>query len=173
MTARIADEETPLLEQTKKVPTPLPWFQFSIVLFLQLAEPLTSQVIYPFAPQLIRDLGITNGNESQVGYYVGLMQSLFFLTQAFTVLQWSRLSDRVGRKPVILTGLAGLSLSMYCFGLSKTFWGLVLSRSLNGALNGNIGVIKSLMGELTDETNISKAYAYMPIAWSTGGTVCI
>ncbi|KAF8183403.1 member of major facilitator superfamily multidrug-resistance, DHA1 sub-family [Pholiota molesta] len=170
MTARI-DEETPLLEHGKKKVTPLPWFQFSIVLFLQLAEPLTSQVIYPFAPQLIRDLGITNGNETQVGYYVGLMQSLFFLTQAFTVLHWSRLSDRVGRKPVILIGLAGLSVSMYCFGLSKTFWGLVLSRSLNGALNGNIGVIKSMMAEMTDATNISKAYAYMPIAWSTGGTL--
>ncbi|TFK35557.1 member of major facilitator superfamily multidrug-resistance, DHA1 sub-family [Crucibulum laeve] len=174
MTAQI-DEETPLLSseqpQTKKKPTPLPWFQFSIVLFLQLAEPLTSQVIYPFAPQLIRDLGITNGNESQVGYYVGLMQSIFFLTQAFTVLHWSRISDRVGRKPVILTGLLGLSISMYCFGLSRTFWGLVLSRSLNGALNGNIGVIKSMMAEMTDTTNISKAYAYMPIAWSTGGTL--
>ncbi|KIM36642.1 hypothetical protein M413DRAFT_448986 [Hebeloma cylindrosporum] len=167
------DEETPLLQENnaKKRPTPLPWFQFSIVLFLQLAEPLTSQVIYPFAPQLIRDLGITNGNVSQVGYYVGLMQSLFFLTQAFTVLYWSRISDRLGRKPVILTGLFGLSLSMYCFGLSRTFWGLVLSRSLNGALNGNIGVIKSMMVEMTDSTNISKAYAYMPIAWSTGGTL--
>ena len=34
-----------ILEQTKK--TPLPWAQFSIILFLELAEPLTSQVIYP------------------------------------------------------------------------------------------------------------------------------
>ncbi|KAF8150888.1 member of major facilitator superfamily multidrug-resistance, DHA1 sub-family [Crassisporium funariophilum] len=171
MTVQI-DEETPLLTRNgKKKPTPLPVFQFSIVLFLQLAEPLTSQVIYPFAPQLIRDLGITHGKESQVGYYVGLMQSLFFLTQACTVLHWSRISDRVGRKPVILTGLAGLSASMFCFGLSRTFWGLVLSRSLNGALNGNIGVIKSMMAEMTDTTNISKAYAYMPIAWSTGGTL--
>ena len=88
------DEETPLLPvQGKKKATPLPFFQFSIVLFLQLAEPLTSQVIYPFAPQvrrfsvscrpsraqrvekfqLIRDLGITNGDEAKVGYYVGLM----------------------------------------------------------------------------------------------------
>jgi len=53
MTSQI-DEETPLLNQQngKKKPTPLPWFQLSIVLFLQLAEPLTSQVIYPFAPQV-------------------------------------------------------------------------------------------------------------------------
>ncbi|KAJ3568221.1 hypothetical protein NP233_g5856 [Leucocoprinus birnbaumii] len=167
---REVDEETPLL-RTEQKKTPLPWFQFGLVLFLQLGEPLTSQVIYPFAPQLIRDLGITGGDESKVGYYVGIMQSLFFLTQAFTVLHWSRLSDSVGRKPVILIGLFGLSVSMYCFGLSTTFVGLVLSRALNGALNGNIGVIKSMMAELTDSTNISQAYAYMPIAWSTGGTL--
>ncbi|KAJ4480152.1 member of major facilitator superfamily multidrug-resistance, DHA1 sub-family [Lentinula aciculospora] len=167
------DEETPLLQARQHKPqrTPLPWFQFSLVLFLQLSEPLTSQVIYPFLPQLIRDIGITRGDETKVGYYVGLMQSLFFLTQAMTVLHWSRISDRIGRKPVILTGLFGLSMSMYCFGLSTTFWGLVLSRSLNGALNGNIGVIKSVMAEMTDSTNIAQAYAYMPIAWSTGGVM--
>lgn len=48
MSSRI-EEETPLL-RTKS--TPLPWGQLSIVLFVQLAEPLTSQVIYPFAPQV-------------------------------------------------------------------------------------------------------------------------
>ncbi|PFH51084.1 hypothetical protein AMATHDRAFT_143455 [Amanita thiersii Skay4041] len=168
MTDRV-DEETPLL-CTKKKTTPLPWFQLSIVLFLQLAEPLTSQVIYPFTPELIRSIGITHGNEKKVGYYVGIMQSIFYLTQALTVLHWSRISDNVGRKPVILTGLFGLSLSMYCFGLSKTFWGLVLSRSLNGALNGNIGVIKSMVTDLADTSNIAKAYAFMPVAWCTGGT---
>ncbi|EPQ54003.1 MFS multidrug-resistance DHA1 sub-family [Gloeophyllum trabeum ATCC 11539] len=173
MSPRNADEETPLLahEQRKKKQTPIPWAQFSIVLFLQLAEPLTSQVIYPFTPDLIRNVGITHGDETKVGHYVGMLQSLFFATQALTVLHWSRISDHVGRKPVILTGLAGLSISMYCFGLSRTFWGLVLSRCLNGALNGNIGVIKSMMAELTDSTNIARAYAYMPIAWSTGGTL--
>ncbi|KAH9481767.1 Major facilitator-type transporter psiT2 [Psilocybe cubensis] len=98
MTAQV-DEETPLLEGNgKQRPTPLPAFQFSIVLFLQLAEPLTSHVIYPFAPQfpniyvlilcesnpkLIRDLGITNGRESQVGYYVGLM------AYAYMPIAWS------------------------------------------------------------------------------------
>jgi MFS family permease len=55
-----------------------------------------------------------------------MQHSLFFATQALTVLHWSRISDHIGRKPVILTGLFGLSISMYCFGLSRTFWGLVL-----------------------------------------------
>ena len=47
----------------------------------------------------------------------------------------------------------------------------MLSRSLNGALNGNIGVIKSMMAEITDTTNLPQAYAYMPIAWSSGTTL--
>ena len=52
MTSHV-DEETPLLAGDGKKPaTPLPWFQFTIVLFLQLAEPLTSNVIYPFAPEV-------------------------------------------------------------------------------------------------------------------------
>ncbi|KAH9919880.1 MFS general substrate transporter [Amylocystis lapponica] len=168
---------TPLLlleqqPQAKKTTiTPLPWSQLSVLLILQIAEPLTIYAINPFAPDLIRHIGITGGDEAKVGYYVGLMQSIFSLTQASTVLLWSRISDHVGRKPVIMTGLLGLSLSMYCFGLSTTFWGLVLSRCLNGALNGNVGVLKSMMAEITDSTNIAKAYSYLPISWLLGSTL--
>jgi hypothetical protein len=49
------DEETPLLSSErdlKKSPTAIPWSQVWILLVLQLAEPLTSQVIYPFVPEV-------------------------------------------------------------------------------------------------------------------------
>lgn len=49
-TARV-DEETPLLPDQKKS-TPLPWGQFSLLIGLQLTEPLTNHVIYPFLPQV-------------------------------------------------------------------------------------------------------------------------
>jgi len=86
-------------------------------------------------------------------------------------------------------GLFGLSLSMFSFGLSTTYWGAAFrhvykthqslhpsliihrSRSLNGALNGNIGVIKSIVAEITDPTNLPQVYAYIPISWSTGGAL--
>ena len=42
-----------------------------------------------------------------------------------TVLHWNRLSDRLGRKPLLLMGMCGSITSMLCFGLSQTFWGLV------------------------------------------------
>ncbi|KAF7368882.1 MFS general substrate transporter [Mycena venus] len=161
-------ESTPLLVSQR---TPLPKFQLFILLWVQLAEPLTSQVIYPFINKLVGELPITGGDEEKIGYYAGLIESLFFVTEALTVLQWSRLSDRVGRKPVLLMGLFGLTLSMVSFGLSKSYGALVVSRSLAGLLNGNVGVIKSMMGELSDSSNIAQVMSLMPVVWSTGATV--
>ncbi|KAF8840254.1 MFS general substrate transporter [Paxillus ammoniavirescens] len=156
--------------ETKR-PTPLPRLQISVLMLSSLVEPIASHCIYPFINQLIRDLDITGGDETKVGYYAGMIESLFFATQAMTVLQWSRASDRVGRKPVLLLGIFGLSLSMLCFGLSRTFTGLVLSRCITGALNGNIGVMKSMLGELTDSTNRAQGFALFPMAWSIGTTL--
>jgi len=96
-------------------------------------------------PQLISKLDITGGDKKKVGYYAGLIvnhlfsiaflfsphrqESLFFVTEALTVLQWSRASDHVGRKPVLLIGLLGTTLSMLSFGLSRRFSTLVLRYS--------------------------------------------
>lgn len=81
-------------ESSKPTTTPLPWRQLSILLLLQLAGPLTGQVIAPFLPQvresthqlsmnhrlilplqMIRRIGVTHGDDTQIGYYVGLVVS--------------------------------------------------------------------------------------------------
>ncbi|KAA1467087.1 MFS general substrate transporter [Dentipellis sp. KUC8613] len=171
------DEETPLLRpsspdgKTTKKRTPLPMGQMTILLLLQLAEPITSQCILPFINQLIGELDITGGDETKVGYYAGLIESLFFVAEAITVLQWSRLSDHVGRKPILLIGTFGMIISMVSFGLSRTFWTLVISRCICGALNGNIGVMKSMVADITDETNLSQALSLMPVTWAVGSTI--
>ncbi|CAK5278600.1 unnamed protein product [Mycena citricolor] len=167
MTGSTASENTPLLAPKH---TPLPKFQLFILLWVQLAEPLASQVIYPFVNKLVGELPITGGDPEKIGYYAGLIESLFFVTEAFTVLHWSRLSDRIGRKPVLLVGLFGLTFSMISFGMSKSYWAIVVSRCLAGLLNGNVGVIKSMMGEL-GEGNIAQAMALMPVTWATGATI--
>ncbi|KAF9498816.1 MFS general substrate transporter [Pleurotus eryngii] len=175
MTYYESDEETPLLIKQdippRPIETPLQWGQLLVLLVTLICEPLASQSIYPFITQLISELDITGGDEKKVGYYAGIIESLFFATQACTVLQWSRLSDRIGRKPVLLTGLFGLCLSVVCFGLSRSFWSLVISRCICGMLNGNIGVMKSAVGELTDSTNRARGFSLIPIVWSVGSTI--
>ncbi|KAF8879308.1 major facilitator superfamily domain-containing protein [Gymnopilus junonius] len=165
------NEETPLLNPSEPTRAPLPKLQIAIILLLQVCEPICSQSIYPYINELVGTLDVTGGDERKVGYFAGLIESLFFATEAITVFQWSRLSDRIGRKSVLLIGLLGLMLSMLFFGLSRTFLNLVISRCLCGLLNGNIGVIKSVMGELTDSTNRPDVYALMPPVWAFGATM--
>ncbi|KAG1740058.1 MFS general substrate transporter [Suillus lakei] len=168
-----SNETTPLVSAgaLKKPKTPLPKLQIGILMTLQLVEPIASMSIFPYINQLIRELGITGGDDAAVGYYAGIIESLFFVAQTLTVLRWSRLSDRVGRKPVLLVGLSGTCISMLCFGLSTTFWGLVISRCMCGVLNGNVSVMKTMVGELTDSTNMAQGFALIPIMWCIGGFV--
>ncbi|EIW57757.1 MFS general substrate transporter [Trametes versicolor FP-101664 SS1] len=162
----LVDASDPGVEET-----PLPKLQLFILLYLQLAEPITSTVIYPFVNQLVRETGITGGDERKTGYFAGLIESCFYAVEAICVLQWGRLSDRIGRKPVLLGGALGLTVSMLGFGVSRQYWAIVLSRCAEGALNGNIGVTKSMMAEITDHTNRARGFAFLPMIWSVGGTL--
>lgn len=55
--------------------TPLPKFQLFLVMLIQVAEPITGLVIYPFINQFIRDTGVTKGDDRKVGYYAGIIVS--------------------------------------------------------------------------------------------------
>ncbi|KAG2063895.1 MFS general substrate transporter [Suillus decipiens] len=166
------DEEAPLLQQPGQptTRTPLPWNQFWIILFAQLSDPLTSLTLTPFIPELIRDIGVTHGDETQVGYYVGILQSSYYAAHALTVFHWGRLSDHIGRKPVILIALLTMFASTVSFELSKTFLGLLARcRAVRGAFNSSNIVIESMVMDITDATNMPRAYGYMPIPWLIGG----
>lgn len=71
---------------------------------------------------------------------------------------WGGLSDRLGRKPVLLLGCAGTVLSLLVVGFSFNFWIALLGRFLGGALNGNIGVIQTMVGELTVNPKHERTY---------------
>jgi len=94
--------------------------------------------------------------------------SLHYVSEAVSSFPWNRLSDHVGRKPVILSCLLGTTLAILLFGLSHSFWALVFSRCLHGAMRGHIGATKSMIAELTDETNVARGFSMPPVAWSIG-----
>ncbi|KAJ7183242.1 major facilitator superfamily multidrug-resistance, DHA1 sub-family [Mycena filopes] len=151
--------------------TPIPKFQLAILLLIQLAEPITAFVIYPFVVQLVRDTGVTGGQETKTGFYAGLLESTFFLSESFTVLQFGRLSDVHGRRPVLLWGPLVLGLAMLAFGLSKTFWLLLFFRSIQGVCNGNIGLTKTVMNEISDPTNVADIFSTLPMMWAVSATL--
>ncbi|KIM84952.1 hypothetical protein PILCRDRAFT_817783 [Piloderma croceum F 1598] len=180
----MASERTPLIEpvvsasdgydspveQGVTKPTPLPKLQLFSVLYLQFCEPITATVIYPFIVQLVRDTGITGGDEAKTGYYAGFIESIFFAAEGLSVLQWGRVSDRIGRKPPLVFGTLGLAAAIVSFGLSKHFWPLVVSRCVQGIFNGNIGITKAVMAEIADASNIAQIFGLIPFQWGTGVT---
>ncbi|KAG2095899.1 uncharacterized protein F5147DRAFT_840086 [Suillus discolor] len=78
MIAPQSDEETPLLQLPEQptAKTPLPWDRFWILLLLEVPDFLSSRTLAPFIPQLIRNIGVTHGDESQVGHYAGILVSM-------------------------------------------------------------------------------------------------
>lgn len=107
--------------------------------------------------------------ESQVGLYVGLIASSFALAQFTTNFFWGWLSDRIGRKPVVLTGTILTAACFVAFGCCRTLWQAVVVQVLMGLVNGNQAVISTCLGEITDRSNQSRAFTYLPVVYGIGG----
>ncbi|KAH9039471.1 MFS general substrate transporter [Lactarius deliciosus] len=163
-------EETPFLpkDDATRHPTPLPRVQIAILFSIWLVGSIVAHSVSPYLNQLVKELPVVGGDERKVGYYTGIIVSAHFAAEAATVLHWNRLSDHIGRKPVLLLCLVGETVAVIVFGLSRSFWALVFSRVLQGAFKGYIGTVKSMVAELTDETNVARGFSMLPMAWSLG-----
>ena len=99
--------------------------------------------IFPYIYYMIASFGITK-DDRQIAIYAGMVTSAFAFAEFSTGVFWGRLSDKVGRKPVLLTGLAGTGLSMLVFGFAKSLPHALLARALGGVLNGYVGLPGSI-----------------------------
>ncbi|CEL08257.1 Putative Permease of the major facilitator superfamily [Aspergillus calidoustus] len=144
-----------------------PTTQLFLLAICRVAEPIavTSCIAYAFA--MVRDFHIGDGNDAS--FYAGILVATFSLVEACTGMFWGALSDRIGRKPVLCTGLFGTITSLLLVGLAPNFWVALFGRALGGLLNGNIGVIQTMVGEIVKRPEHEpRAYAVMPFVWSIG-----
>lgn len=91
--------------------------------------------IFPYSYCMIKSFNITS-NDGQISLYAGMVTSAFAFAEFSSGVPWGRLSDRVGRKPVLLTGLAGTGFSMLVLGFAPNLPVAMLGRALGGLLNG-------------------------------------
>ncbi|KAG2093751.1 major facilitator superfamily domain-containing protein [Suillus discolor] len=99
---------------------------------------------------------------------------LVAMSVSFSYLDYLSLESTVRphrAEAVTLTALLAIIISMFSFGLSKSFLGLLVSRVVCGAFDLGDAVIKTLVMDITDTTNMPKAYSYMPIPLMVGTTV--
>ncbi|GAB7349358.1 hypothetical protein MBLNU459_g8487t2 [Dothideomycetes sp. NU459] len=127
--------------------------------------------IFPYVYYMVSSFHITS-DDKQIAFYAGMVTSAFTFAEFSTSIPWGRLSDKIGRKPVLLAGMAGTGLSMIVFGLSPNLPTALIARALGGFLNGNMGVLQTTVGEVvTVEAHQSRAYTVMPFVWSLGSII--
>ncbi|PTB62657.1 MFS general substrate transporter, partial [Trichoderma citrinoviride] len=147
--------------------TPLPVRQLLLLAFLSLAEQTALNSIGPYLPEMVASMpGIPR---EKSGLYVGLLASVFAMAQLSTNFLWGYASDVVGRKPVLLAGTFSLMGCFSAFGFCKQYWQMVVVHAAMGLLNGNAACVPSILGEITDRSNQSRAFTYLPIIYSLGG----
>ncbi|KAF5334851.1 hypothetical protein D9758_014286 [Tetrapyrgos nigripes] len=175
MSSTNLDERTTLLPSPHPKVTPLPRFQVFILMMMRMTEPISYMVIFPFVNQMMEE--VAHIPKEKIGYYAGLIESAFAIVQFLFVYCWGALSDRIGRKVVALSGLVGVIISVLGFGLSTSLGMMIATRCIAGVMNGNVVVVKTMLAEITDETNQARAFALMPASNHTrlfllGGNIC-
>ena len=90
------------------------------------------------------------------GLIVGLLVATDSLLSFFLAPQWGRFSDRVGRRPVILVGLAASAVSYLLFGLAPSLAVLFLSRVISGGLGATVTVGQAFLADVTPSPRASK-----------------
>ena len=98
----------------------------------------------------------------------GLLGSLYSLLQFFASPIWGRLSDRHGRRPILLITTTGTALSYLIWIFSGAFWVLIVARVLAGIMAGNIAVATAAIADLTDRRTRSKGMALIGVAFGLG-----
>ncbi|KND93333.1 putative membrane protein [Tolypocladium ophioglossoides CBS 100239] len=148
-------------------PDDFPTLQLFLLAIVRLAEPIALTSIFPYAWALVKKFKI--GNEQDASFYAGLLISSFSLAEALMGMYWGGLSDRIGRKPVLMLGCVGTMFSMVVVGFASNIWVALIGRAVGGLLNGNIGVIQTMVGELvTKPEHEPRAFSVMPFVWSIG-----
>ncbi|KAK4691172.1 hypothetical protein P7C71_g5772, partial [Lecanoromycetidae sp. Uapishka_2] len=121
--------------------------QLFILALCRICEPIAFMSIFPYVYYMILSFNITSDTR-QIAIYVGMVTSAFAFAEFSSGVAWGRISDRIGRKPVLLTGLAGTALSMLVFGFAPSLPVALLGRALGGLLNGNMGVLQTTVAEI-------------------------
>ncbi len=98
----------------------------------------------------------------------GIVASLFSILQFIFAHIWGSLSDRKGRRPVLLWTVAGTTLGYLLWVLSGSFWVFVLSRFICGAFGGNLSVATAAVADVTSREERSKAMGLVGAAFGLG-----
>lgn len=189
--------ELVIKEQSKNMPSELPAESKKILklMFLTMFLDLVGfSIIFPMFPAMakyylavdadnfflsgmmnlissIQTISLTSDGTPQMSTVVlfgGLLGALYSLIQFIAAPMWGAISDRVGRRPVLLISVFGLFISYVLWIFSGSFTLLIAARALGGLMSGNMSIASAVVSDVTDDKNRSKGMAAIGIAFALG-----
>ncbi|KAF2090259.1 MFS general substrate transporter [Saccharata proteae CBS 121410] len=159
----------------------LPIQQFVILSICRFAEPIALTSAFPYLPEMIESFGVP---KNEIAKWAGAASAIFSLGQCLTSIAWGRASDRYGRKTIILLGLFNTMLMSLLWGFSTSLPMALTVRALQGAGNGNVGILRTVVAELcpwkelqprgeheccnSSNTDFHIAFSIMPLVYNIG-----
>jgi multidrug resistance protein len=135
--------------------------QLSVLMLTVFVDMVGFTMVLPLLPFYATKCGAT-------ATMVGFLISAYAVAQFLTAPYWGRLSDRWGRRPMIIAGLMMAAVAYVLFGLGDALWILFLSRFVQGAGGGINGVVQAYVTDAVEPDERAKALGWLTAATSAG-----
>ncbi|KAK4989206.1 hypothetical protein LTR50_003420 [Elasticomyces elasticus] len=159
-------------------PEPVTWrslphkSQLLILTLARLSEPLTQTSLQSYMYYQLRSFS-PDAPDSTISSQAGFLAAAFTGAQFLTAIMWGRIADSekmgLGRKGVLAIGLLGTGIGVLGFGFAGSFAAAMFWRAVGGMLNGNVGVMRTIISEIVKEKKYqSRAFLLLPMTFNIG-----
>lgn len=138
----------------------------AFILVTVMLDMLAFGIVIPVLPKLILDF--TGGSETRTAWWQGVFGTLFAVIQFFFAPVLGALSDRFGRRPVILLSNFGLALDYVLIALAPSLWWLLASRAIAGFCSATISVPSAYIADVTPPEKRAAAFGAIGAAFGVG-----
>src|SRR5437879_2275755 len=154
-------------KEVRKIPAKL--FTLMATAFVDMVGLLMIIPLLPFYVKTLGGAGINViGIHLGVGTLSGIIVAAFTVAQLLSAPMWGRFSDRVGRRPTLLIALGASGIAYLIFGFAHSLLVLFLSRIVQGAGGGTVGVIQAYVADSTDPKDRARALGWLSATTNLG-----
>lgn len=121
-------------------------------------------LIFPILPALLRDVT----HAVNVAPYIGIMTALYALMQFIFAPVLGALSDRIGRRPVLLLSLAGAAVNYLFLAFAPSLWMLLLGRAIAGLTSANVSVATAYITDISPEQTRARRFGLLNAMFGAG-----
>lgn len=136
-----------------------PMFPIFLTVFVDV---LGAGIVLPVLPLYAQNIFAASASQ------ITLLTSTYFGAQFLATPLLGRLSDRFGRRPVLIVSQLGTMLALLMSGAAGALWVLYVARTLDGLTGGNISVAQAYLADITDESNRARGLGLINAAFSSG-----